>query len=223
MIIENLIEYLYIVPAALIAIIFHEFAHGLVSTWFGDPTPAQSGRLTLNPLKHIDPIGAACLVLFHFGWARPVMVDPSYYKNRKVGLTVVALAGPIMNFLIMFVAFIVIAITLRIQINYNLENNIVITIIYKFFAYLAILNIGLGVFNLIPIPPLDGSKAIGIVLPGSAYDEYMGYQKYGTYFMIAIMFILYILSFFDITSPVVTITSNIYNYFIELIEKLVIK
>lgn len=96
---EDILDYLYIIPAALIAIILHELAHGLVSSWLGDPTPRETGRLTLNPLKHLDPIGALCLVFFHFGWAKPVVINPSYYKNKKIGMTLVALAGPIMNFI----------------------------------------------------------------------------------------------------------------------------
>ncbi|MCI6716692.1 MAG: site-2 protease family protein [Bacilli bacterium] len=218
---EQLLDYLYIVPAALIAIILHELAHGLVSFWLGDPTPKETGRLTLNPLKHLDPIGALCLIFFHFGWAKPVIINPSYYKNKKVGMTLVALAGPIMNFIIMIISFVIIGITYAIQYHNKLEYNLVFEFIYKFFSYLAILNIGLGVFNLIPVPPLDGSKAIGIVLPKGAYEEYMGYQKYGTFFMMGIMLVIYILSFFNIDSPILKITESIYNFFIELIYKIV--
>lgn len=220
MILESLLDYLYIIPAALITIILHELAHGLVSTWFGDPTPKETGRLTLNPIKHIDPIGLLCLIFFHFGWAKPVIIDPSYYKNKKVGITLVSLAGPIMNFLIMLVSFLFMGIVYKIMISTNSSDNTFLNIIFTFFAYLAILNIGLGLFNLIPIPPLDGSKAIGIVLPRNAYEEYMGYQKYGTFFMLGIMLVIYILSFFNVDSPILKITESIYNFFIELIIKI---
>ena len=219
---ENLTDYIYIVVAALFAIILHEIAHGLVSTWLGDPTPKRQGRLSLNPLKHLDPIGALCLVFFHFGWAKPVVINPSYYKNKKIGMTLVALAGPIMNFIITIISFIIIGITFAIQYNNNLGYNVVFEIIYNFFSYLAILNIGLGVFNLIPIPPLDGSKAIGVILPKGAYEEYMGYQKYGTFFMMGIMLVIYILSFFNIESPILKITESIYTFFMEIIYKIVI-
>lgn len=219
---EDILDYLYIIPAALIAIILHELAHGLVSSWLGDPTPRETGRLTLNPLKHLDPIGALCLVFFHFGWAKPVVINPSYYKNKKIGMTLVALAGPIMNFIITIISFIIIGITFAIQYNNNLGYNVVFEIIYNFFSYLAILNIGLGVFNLIPIPPLDGSKAIGVILPKGAYEEYMGYQKYGTFFMMGIMLVIYILSFFNIESPILKITESIYTFFMEIIYKIVI-
>lgn len=137
-------------------------------------------------------------------------------------MTLVALAGPIMNFIITIISFIIIGITFAIQYNNNLGYNVVFEIIYNFFSYLAILNIGLGVFNLIPIPPLDGSKAIGVILPKGAYEEYMGYQKYGTFFMMGIMLVIYILSFFNIESPILKITESIYTFFMEIIYKIVI-
>ena len=95
-----MIDYLYIIPCVLIAIIFHELAHGLVSYWLGDPTPKENGRLSLNPLRHIDPIGLLCLVIFRVGWAKPVVVNSQYYKNRRLGMFLVAMAGPLTNFII---------------------------------------------------------------------------------------------------------------------------
>lgn len=174
-------------------------------------------------MKHLDIVGIICLVFFHFGWAKPVMIDPTYYKNKKVGMTLVSLAGPIMNFLIVLFSMVVIGITYTIQILNGLFDSTFILIVYKFFTYLSILNIGLGLFNLIPIPPLDGSKAIGIILPGNAYDEYMGYQKYGTFFMIGIMAVIYILSFFNIESPIVSLTYDIYEFCIQVIQRIVFK
>lgn len=223
MVLEDFLEYIYIIPAALIAIVLHELSHALVSTWLGDPTPKETGRLTINPVKHLDIVGIICLVFFHFGWAKPVMIDPTYYKNKKVGMTLVSLAGPIMNFLIVLFSMVVIGITYTIQILNGLFDSTFILIVYKFFTYLSILNIGLGLFNLIPIPPLDGSKAIGIILPGNAYDEYMGYQKYGTFFMIGIMAVIYILSFFNIESPIVSLTYDIYEFCIQVIQRIVFK
>ena len=153
----NLIEYLYIVPAALIAIMLHEIAHGLVSYWLGDPTPKRQGRLSLNPLKHLDPVGTICLILFHVGWAKPVVVNPDYYKKRKLGMALVALAGPLTNFIVAIVSMIIIGFILKFA-NSSLA---IFDIINTFLLILAIINIGLGVFNLIPIPPLDGSKILG--------------------------------------------------------------
>ena len=112
--ISNLIPTLvYTVPAVLIAISLHEFAHGWASWKLGDPTPRATGRLSLNPLRHLDPIGTLCLLVFHFGWAKPVMVDPRYYKNRKRGMVLTALAGPGLNFLISLVCTLGMGLILR--------------------------------------------------------------------------------------------------------------
>ncbi|MCI6508663.1 MAG: site-2 protease family protein [Bacilli bacterium] len=216
-----MIEYLYVIPAALIAIVLHELGHGLVSYMLGDPTPKNEGRLTLNPLKHLDPIGTLCLILCHFGWAKPVSVDPTYYKKPKLGMTLVGLAGPMMNFLVAILSFVFIGILMYIRI-YVVDNTF-IYILYNFFSYLSIINIGLGVFNLIPIPPLDGSKVIGVILPNKAYEEYMGYQKYGMYFMIFLMILLSVLDYFGVESPISFVIEKIYNFFINIILKIIIK
>ena len=216
-----MIEYLYVIPAALIAIVLHELGHGLVSYMLGDATPKNEGRLTLNPLKHLDPIGTLCLILCHFGWAKPVSVDPTYYKKPKLGMTLVGLAGPMMNFLVAILSFVFIGILMYIRI-YVVDNTF-IYILYNFFSYLSIINIGLGVFNLIPIPPLDGSKVIGVILPNKAYEEYMGYQKYGMYFMIFLMILLSVLDYFGVESPISFVIEKIYNFFINIILKIIIK
>lgn len=189
-----MIEYLYIIPAALIAIVLHEMAHGYVSYWLGDPTPKSSGRLSINPLKHIDPIGILCLIFFRVGWAKPVMINPRYYKNEKWGVALVSLAGPLMNLLVAFVSIFFIVLISK------FSGNIFMTkYISTFLLQLAIINIGLGVFNLIPIPPLDGSKIIGAILPEEAYYQYMKYQKYGMIFILVIIVIFNILSIYNIT------------------------
>ena len=182
---EQLIDYLYIIPAALIAIVLHELSHGLISHFLGDPTPKEQGRLTLNPAKHLDLYGIVCLIVFGFGWAKPVRVDPRYYKNPKWGMALVALGGPLANFLVAFLSgFLVIFI------SYYAPYTSIMEVLYYFFLYLMIINLGLGVFNLIPIPPLDGSKIIGAILPDDAYMQYMKYQKYGMFFIIGLLVLL---------------------------------
>lgn len=178
---ENLTDYIYIVVAALFAIILHEIAHGLVSTWLGDPTPKRQGRLSLNPLKHLDPIGTLCLIFFHVGWAKPVVVNPDYYKNKKRGMALVALAGPLMNFLLAIFSIIIMAIFVKV----NAYSNVLI-IIYNFLLYFSVINLGLGLFNLIPIPPLDGSRILGAFLKDDTYEQYMKYERYG-FIIIAIL------------------------------------
>jgi len=177
---------MYTLPAVLIAISMHEFAHGYVSHRLGDPTPKQMGRLSVNPLAHLDPVGTLCLLIFHFGWAKPVGVNPYYYKNRKKGMVMVSLAGPIMNFFIAFLSIGSMGLILKITGGY--AGGFVIYI-FNFFNYLFIINIGLGVFNLIPVPPLDGSKVVGAILPEEKYFRYMKYERYG---MIILMGLLYL-------------------------------
>ena len=185
---EEYLVYLYIIPAALIAIVCHELTHGLFSYMLGDPTPKEQGRLTLNPAKHLDLFGIICLVFFGFGWAKPVRVDPRYYKNPKWGMALVAIGGPLANFIIALISGCVLIIIE----NYAPYSEFIM-IVFNFFLYLMIINIGLGVFNLIPIPPLDGSKIVGAILPDTAYAQYMKYQKYGMIFIIGLLILFEIL------------------------------
>ena len=158
----------------------HELSHGLSAYWMGDKTAKAAGRLSLNPLHHLDPFGALCLFLFGFGWAKPVPINPWNFKHKKGGMALSALAGPLSNFIFAFIAEIgVIALG-------NLRFTSDTTFVFKFCelsyiicTYLAILNIGLGVFNLIPVPPLDGSKILNAVLPREIYFKIMEYERYG--------------------------------------------
>lgn len=217
---DEIMHYLYIIPCAIIAIVLHELSHGLVSYWLGDPTPKETGRLSINPSNHIDIMGAICLVLFGFGWAKPVMVNPSYYRKPKLGMTLVALAGPLMNFLVMILSFFFMWLTLKITIWTNMWDSVLLEIVYNFFDYLAIINLGLGLFNLIPIPPLDGSKVIGVILSEKAYEEYMGYQRYGMFFMMGLLILLNVLDTYGINSPLDSLMNAIYNFFYNIIFKL---
>jgi Zn-dependent protease len=141
------------VPGLLAAIVFHEWAHAAVSTALGDPTPARYGRLSLNPLAHIDWIGMIMLWLFRFGWARPVQIDPRYYRNPRSGLLMVALAGPAMNVLLGFVFL-----WLFLHLSWGSSN---LGHILQQMVYLAVLyNVFFAVFNILPIPPLDGSRVV---------------------------------------------------------------
>lgn len=210
---ENLTDYIYIVVAALFAIILHEIAHGLVSTWLGDPTPKRQGRLSLNPLKHLDPIGTLCLIFFHVGWAKPVVVNPDYYKNKKRGMALVALAGPLMNFLLAIFSIIIMAIFVKV----NTYSNVLI-IIYNFLLYFSVINLGLGLFNLIPIPPLDGSRILGAFLKDDTYEQYMKYERYG-FIIIAIILALSSLRG-NGTSFISELVDIIFNFIFRLVLKI---
>lgn len=152
--VESLKGMLYMIPAILVAITCHEFAHGFVSYRLGDPTPKRDGRLSLNPLAHLDIVGTLCLLLFGMGWAKPVQINPGSYKSRKVGTVLVSLAGPLMNYLLAFLGLL-----LYVAVNMAGYGGI-------WFFYLAAINIGLGTFNLIPVPPLDGSHVLEELVPG---------------------------------------------------------
>ena len=164
---DNLLGLLLSVPGLLIAITFHEFAHAFAADKLGDDTPRSQGRLTLNPLGHLDPVGTVMLLFAGFGWGKPVEVNPRNYDRRfsmDKADAIVSIAGPLMNF------FLAIAFTIIycIMLKFTDINSRVIEIIIMMVLYTIQINIGLGLFNLIPVPPLDGSKVIKPILPYNA-------------------------------------------------------
>ncbi len=163
-----------IIPAAFLSVVLHEISHGYVAYALGDPTAKLNGRLSLNPIRHLDIIGLLSMILFRFGWAKPVPVNPYYFKNRKLGMSLVALAGPISNLLLAVVSVFFIWILAPI-----LPMNLFTEGLIWFFFTFAILNVGLMVFNLIPIPPLDGSKILFSLLPNHAYGKLLQIEQYG--------------------------------------------
>ena len=173
------------VPITLIALTGHEFAHGYVSKKLGDPTPEYQGRLTLNPLAHLDLVGTILMILTGFGWAKPVQVDPRYYKDPKKGMALTALAGPMANFIMAFAALLIYAVFFVISIKFNVAQNAV-NIIGAIAQIFAVRNLCFMVFNIIPIPPLDGAKVLGMFLPNGAYYEMLQYERYS---MLLIMFL----------------------------------
>ena len=194
-----MLESLNLAVSVVIALVLHELAHGFMSYKLGDPTPKAQGRLTLNPLAHLDPIGTICLFLFHVGWAKPVSINYDYYKNKKLGTALVSLAGPCMNFIVALLS----ALILKLCFAFNIPQ------LVGFFSILMSLNIGLGVFNLIPLPPLDGSKVLAVILPSDVYDKYMAIEQYS-------MFILFALLLTGVLDPILTrgimfITNLLFN------------
>lgn len=175
-------QYLLTIPAALITIMLHEIAHGFAAYKLGDPTAKALGRLTLNPLKHLDPIGAICMVLFRFGWAKPVPVNPRFFKNPKRGMAITALAGPLANLLLAFLAVPLIlfarqgyfSVLLRVGSGFLPS---FMRMLWSFLSIFHLLNLGLGLFNLIPIPPLDGSRILFSFLPEQLYFSVMRYER----------------------------------------------
>ncbi len=176
----NLLELLYTIPAILIALTFHEFAHGYVAYRCGDDTANSLGRLTLNPLKHLDPIGTICMVLFHFGWARPVPVNPRKFNKPRRDMILVAVAGVTMNLILALGGMLIMQI-LDAILSRTTATGIGVELLsaasYFFFMFVY-LNIQLAIFNLLPIPPLDGSRILGSLLPPKIYFTIMQYERY---------------------------------------------
>ena len=167
---DGLLITLVTLPAILIAITFHEFAHAFAADRLGDDTPKNQGRLTLNPFAHIDPVGFALLIVAGFGWGKPVQINPSRFK-RNISMNkaeaIVAFAGPLMNFIIAIITSIIMALMFKFNWFSNVQSK-AYWLIVIFFLELVLINIGLGVFNLIPLPPLDGSKILSNFLPYNA-------------------------------------------------------
>ena len=163
---------------------FHEFAHAFVATKLGDRTARWQGRLTLNPLAHIDYIGAMGIILFGFGWAKPVPVNPGAFENPKKGMALTALAGPVMNVILGFVGSVFGYMFLSVYLKAGAA---LLAYIAMFFSAFSSLNIGLAVFNLIPIPPLDGWKVLGAFLPARTYWKIMSYERYISFALIVLI------------------------------------
>ncbi len=173
------VDLLYRVPALLIALTVHEYAHALMADSMGDHTPKSMGRLTLNPLAHLDVIGTLMLITVGFGWAKPVAINPSNFKNHKEGLMKVSFAGPGANFFLSFMASFLIAGMGKF--GFLTEG------IYTFLIWTQLYNVWFAFFNLIPIPPLDGSKILLSVLPPRQAYEYLKLEPYSMYILIALL------------------------------------
>lgn len=178
---ENVIYYLLSAIAALIALTVHEYCHGYAAHKLGDDTAKNFGRLTLNPIKHIDPYGAICMVLFHVGWAKPVPINARNFKNPKRDFAITAAAGPASNLVLGFIsAFLYLLVFALVKdmtfesknFTYHLLNNI-LSFLFIFHS----INIGLGLFNLLPIPPFDGSRLLNVILPPKTYFAIMKYER----------------------------------------------
>lgn len=179
----DLRTFLLLAPCVLVSLALHELAHAWVAWRLGDPTARIQGRVTLNPLRHLDPLGTAMFAVtslvanLPFGWAKPVPVDPSFFRRPKQGMAVVAAAGPAMNFALALVA-------LAVHEHAGLQGEA------ERIAGLAFLvNVVLGVFNLIPVPPLDGSRIVGAVMSDDTYRAWMRLDQYGMVIVLGMFFV----------------------------------
>lgn len=162
--------------AVLFCLTVHETCHGLAALALGDPTAKRQHRLSLNPLRHIDWFGLLMMLVAGFGWARPVPVNPNYFKKPRQGMALTALAGPVSNLLLALLLLIP-ARLIYTYVHYSVFNQTAL----DFLTSTAALSIGLGLFNLIPIPPLDGSKVLAVLLPERAYRWLMRYERFGIF------------------------------------------
>lgn len=172
---------IYRAPALLIALSMHEYAHAAVSDALGDPTPAREGRLTINPLAHLDVMGTLLLVICGFGWAKPVMIDPRYYRDYRSAVLKVSFAGPAMNLFLAFLSLFLI--TLLGRIGMLGQGG------YLFLQWIMMYNVWFAFFNLIPVPPLDGSKIVSMFLPSEWSWKFENFNaRYGFIILMLIVF-----------------------------------
>lgn len=197
------------IPGLILALSLHEFAHGYAAYLMGDNTAKYNGRLSLNPLDHLDPMGTLCLFLFRFGWAKPVPINPYNFRNRRAGIVVVSLAGPFMNFLTALVLSLILSAFVRYAPYSNINEFIYLVILYAIQ-----LNVGLMCFNLIPIPPLDGSKVLLEFLPYRFRETFYRLEQYSSFILMALLFT-------NVLNPVLmtmrTVVVNFINTIVGLI------
>lgn len=222
------ILYLYAIPAILISLSFHEMSHAYASYKQGDPTAKRMGRLSMNPLKHLDPIGTLMLIIsmlkgFGFGWAKPVPIDPTYYRNKKRGTILVSLAGPVSNLLLALVfslpmSYIALKNGFTTDAVYNSSFGLFgsdysfQSILFNISRFFYIINIGLATFNILPIPPLDGSKILTAVLPVDLYFKMMKYERF-----IGLAFLALILIMPGVLYTVLTPVKRLFEGILRLI------
>ncbi len=163
----------------------HESAHALVAYWLGDDTGKKQNRISLIPFKHMNLFGTLMMIFVGVGWAKPVPINPNNFKNRKIGMALSSLAGPVSNLILAYISIVIWRILYWSTFG---TTNVFLTLLLNIFQYGVILNIGLAVFNLLPIPPLDGSRIITLVLPEKTYFNIMKYERFIFFILIIVVY-----------------------------------
>jgi len=184
---NSILNMILMIPGMLIAFTFHEYAHALVADKLGDKTPRFQGRLTLNPIAHIDPIGFIAVLIFSFGWAKPVQTNPSAYKNYYKDDLKVSLAGPISNFLVAIVLALILGLYVRFA--YGVLPSALSGVLFSMMRFALVININIGLFNLIPIPGLDGFSLLRDLSPKTFYRFEEKFYQYQMLIMLALIFV----------------------------------
>ncbi|MGB9736074.1 MAG: site-2 protease family protein [bacterium] len=205
----SLKEFILLIPVILFSLTVHEVAHGWVADRFGDPTARATGRLTLNPIAHLDPIGTIMLFIAHFGWAKPVMVNPYNLNDPKKDMIWISLAGPGANFSLALLS----GIAIRLIMSFSTINvsGLIGSSIYAMLILTLQINLALGIFNLIPIPPLDGAKVLYGLLPYRMEHKFIWLERYGMVILLA-LFVIDSFTPFKILTLIIWLPANLLSH-----------
>ncbi len=212
---SNPLAFIYWLVALVVAITIHEFSHALTADRLGDPTPRLQGRLTLNPLAHLDPLGTILLVIARFGWGKPVVFDPFNLRNPRRDAAIISLAGPVSNLIVATVSALILQILFAYRLPIVSSPSPIALIGYFAIGLLQpviVLNVILAVFNLVPIHPLDGFKIVGGILPEEYARQWAELEPYGLVFLLFLIF-----PFFGGTSPISQLISPVINFILNLL------
>lgn len=210
---DTIFQLLIQIPILLITLTIHEFSHGYVAYLLGDDTAKRAGRLTLNPISHIDPIGLLMLFIVRIGWAKPVPVNPYNFVNQKRDMAITAAAGPAANFVMAIVLSVVFNLLKSTNPNLLYSGSVFTQFFTGMLVYAILINLALGIFNLIPIPPMDGSKILGGFLSDEAYYKYTAQERKGA----QILMIIFAISFVFKLNIIGAIIMPPLNFFLKLL------
>jgi len=201
------------IPILLVTLTIHEFSHGYVAYLLGDDTAKRAGRLTLNPISHIDPVGLLMLFIVRIGWAKPVPVNPYNFNNQKRDMAITAAAGPAANFVMAIILSVFFNLLKATNPNLLYSGSVMTQFFTGMLVYAILINLALGIFNLIPIPPMDGSKILGGFLSDEAYYKYTAQERKGA----QILMIIFAISFVFRLNLIGAIIMPPLNFFLKLL------